>query len=310
MRIIFAGTPEFAVPSFNRLIEKRFQVAAVYTQSDRPAGRGRGVRVGPVKLAAQRASVPIYQPASLKSEEEARQMESLRPDIVVVVAYGLILPDRILDLPPLGCLNVHASLLPRWRGAAPIARALEAGDHFTGVSLMKMDAGLDTGPVYATRKAPIEPEDDAGTIHDKLAVMGAELLTDSLPQIASNEMVAQPQSEQGVNYAAKLSKAEAEIDWSRPAQVVANKVRAFCPWPVASARYGEHRIRVLQARALDGAVHSLTPGSVVAAGKDGIDVACGQGTIRLLRLQREGGKPLRADQFLNGFELDAHGSFR
>jgi len=298
MRIVFAGTPEFAVSSL-RAAARHHEVVAVYTQPDRPAGRGRGLAPSPVKLEAVARGIPVYQPESLKDAAAQQQLRDLQPDLMVVVAYGLILPKAVLAIPTHGCWNVHASLLPRWRGAAPIQRAIQAGDAKTGVCLMQMEAGLDTGPVLLHQELPIAATDTGGQLHDKLAELGAQVLSDGLGLLrAGIKPVARPQPEQGVTYAHKLDKAEAKLDWAQPADVLARTVRAFNPWPIAEATLAGERVRIHGAVALDLA-HGQAPGTVLAAGREGIDIACGQGALRLRVLQREGGKAITAADYLN-----------
>lgn len=298
MRIVFAGTPEFAVSSL-RAAARHHEVVAVYTQPDRPAGRGRGLAPSPVKLEAVARGVPVYQPESLKDEAAQQQLRDLQPDLMVVVAYGLILPKAVLAIPTHGCWNVHASLLPRWRGAAPIQRAIQAGDAKTGVCLMQMEAGLDTGPVLLHQELPIAATDTGGQLHDKLAELGAQVLSDGLGLLrAGIKPIARPQPEQGVTYAHKLDKAEARLDWAQDADALARTVRAFNPWPIAEATLAGERVRIHGAVALDLA-HGQAPGTVLAASRDGIDIACGQGALRLRTLQREGGKAITAADYLN-----------
>ncbi len=298
MRIVFAGTPEFAVSSL-RAAARHHEVVAVYTQPDRPAGRGRGLAPSPVKLEAVARGIPVYQPESLKDEAAQQQLRELQPDLMVVVAYGLILPKAVLAIPTHGCWNVHASLLPRWRGAAPIQRAIQAGDAKTGVCLMQMEAGLDTGPVLLHQELPIAATDTGGQLHDKLAELGAQVLSDGLGLLrAGIKPIARPQPEQGVTYAHKLDKAEARLDWAQGADVLARTVRAFNPWPIAEATLAGERVRIHGAVALDEA-HGQAPGTVLAASRDGIDIACGQGALRLRTLQREGGKAITAADYLN-----------
>ncbi|WP_434212385.1 methionyl-tRNA formyltransferase [[Pseudomonas] boreopolis] len=298
MRIVFAGTPEFAVPSL-RAAAQRHEVAAVYTQPDRPAGRGRGLTPSPVKLAAIARGIPVLQPETLKSPESQDALRRLAPDLMVVVAYGLILPKAVLAIPTHGCWNVHASLLPRWRGAAPIQRAIEAGDAETGVGLMLMEAGLDTGPVLLEQRTPIGADETGGQLHDRLAELGAQVLSDGLGLLrAGIRPVPRPQPAEGVTYAHKLDKAEARLDWSQPADVLARKVRAFNPWPVAEAQLAGERVRIHAAVALERTAPAA-PGTVLAASKQGIDVACGEGALRLRVLQREGGKAITAADYLN-----------
>ncbi|MBH1430925.1 methionyl-tRNA formyltransferase [Stenotrophomonas maltophilia] len=298
MRIVFAGTPEFAVSSL-RAAARHHEVVAVYTQPDRPAGRGRGLAPSPVKLEAVARGIPVYQPESLKDDAAQQQLRDLQPDLMVVVAYGLILPKAVLAIPTHGCWNVHASLLPRWRGAAPIQRAIQAGDAKTGVCLMQMEAGLDTGPVLLHQELPIAATDTGGQLHDKLAELGAQVLSDGLGLLrAGIKPIARPQPEQGVTYAHKLDKAEAKLDWAQDAGALARTVRAFNPWPIAEAMLAGERVRIHGAVALE-ADHGQAPGTVLAAGRDGIDIACGQGALRLRTLQREGGKAITAADYLN-----------
>ncbi|HZH44037.1 MAG TPA: methionyl-tRNA formyltransferase [Lysobacter sp.] len=299
MKIVFAGTPEFAVPAL-RAAAKYGEVVAVYTQPDRPAGRGRALTPSPVKREALARGIEVRQPENFRQADTRDALRALQPDLMVVVAYGLILPQSVLDIPANGCWNVHASLLPRWRGAAPIQRAIEAGDSETGVCLMRMEKGLDTGPVLLSQRTPIGPEDTGGQLHDRLAELGAQVLADGLGLLrAGIRPVPQPQPSEGVTYAHKLEKHEARLDWTQPARVLANKVRAFNPWPVAEAELAGERVRIHGAIALDRVVEA-EPGRVVGAGRDGIDVACGEGVLRLRVLQREGGKAITAADYLNG----------
>ncbi len=298
MRIVFAGTPEFAVASLGAAA-RQHEVVAVYTQPDRPAGRGRGLMPSPVKLDAIARGIPVFQPETLKSAEAQQQLRDLQPDLMIVVAYGLILPRAVLAIPTHGCWNVHASLLPRWRGAAPIQRAIEAGDSETGVCLMQMEAGLDTGPVLLHQATPISDTDTGGLLHDRLAQLGAQVLSDGLGLLrAGIKPVPRPQPEAGVTYAHKLDKAEARLDWSQDAVALARRVRAFNPWPVAEATLAGERVRIHGAVAIDAA-HGKAPGTVLAAARDGIDIACGQGALRLRVVQREGGKAITAADYLN-----------
>lgn len=298
MRIVFAGTPEFAVSSL-RAAARHHEVVAVYTQPDRPAGRGRGLAPSPVKLEAVARGIPVYQPESLKDEAAQQLLRDLQPDLMVVVAYGLILPRAVLTIPTHGCWNVHASLLPRWRGAAPIQRAIQAGDERTGVCLMQMEAGLDTGPVLLHQELPIAATETGGQLHDRLAELGAQVLSDGLGLLrAGIKPIARPQPEQGVTYAHKLDKAEARLDWALDAGALARTVRAFNPWPIAEAALAGERVRIHGAVAVD-VDHGQAPGTVLAAGREGIDIACGQGALRLRVLQREGGKAITAADYLN-----------
>ena len=298
MRIVVAGTPAFAVPSL-RAAHAQGEVVAVYTQPDRPAGRGRGLTPSPVKLEAIQRGIPVLQPETLKRKETQEALRQLQPDLLVVVAYGLILPRAVLEIPRFGCWNVHASLLPRWRGAAPIQRAIEAGDSETGVCLMQMEAGLDTGPVLLAMTTPIGDEETGGQLHDRLAEMGAAVLADGLAlRRADVKPAPWIQPEAGVTYAHKLDKAEARLDWNQPAATLARKVRAFEPWPVAEALVAGERLRIHGAVALD-LRHGSAPGAVLAAGRQGIDIACAEGALRLRVVQREGGKAITAADYLN-----------
>lgn len=298
MRIIFAGTPEFAVASLGAAA-RQHEVVAVYTQPDRPAGRGRGLMPSPVKLDAIARGIPVFQPESLKTPEAQQQLRELQPDLMIVVAYGLILPKAVLAIPTHGCWNVHASLLPRWRGAAPIQRAIEAGDAETGVCLMQMEAGLDTGPVLLRQHTPISDTDTGGQLHDRLAQMGAQVLSDGLGLLrAGLKPVPQRQPEVGVTYAHKLDKAEARLDWAESAVALARRVRAFNPWPVAEATLAGERVRIHGAVAIEDN-RGQAPGTVIGAAREGIDIACGQGALRLRVVQREGGKAITAADYLN-----------
>ncbi|MDX5516592.1 methionyl-tRNA formyltransferase [Stenotrophomonas sp. RG-453] len=298
MKIVFAGTPAFAVSSL-RAAARHHEVVAVYTQPDRPAGRGRGLAPSPVKLEAIARGIPVFQPESLKTPEAQQQLRDLAPDLMVVVAYGLILPKAVLTIPTHGCWNVHASLLPRWRGAAPIQRAIQAGDAETGVCLMQMEAGLDTGPVLLKQHIAIGANDTGGQLHDRLAELGAQVLSDGLGLLrAGIKPIAQPQPEAGVTYAHKLDKAEARLDWAQDAHALARTVRAFNPWPIAEAMLAGERVRIHGAIALDDN-QGKAPGTLLAASREGIDIACGQGALRLRVLQREGGKAITAADYLN-----------
>ena len=298
MRIVFAGTPEFAVPSL-RAAARHHEVVAVYTQPDRPAGRGRGVAASPVKLEAVGRGLPVLQPETLRGKPAQDALRALAPDLMIVVAYGLILPRAVLAIPAHGCWNVHASLLPRWRGAAPIQRAIQAGDAETGVGLMQMEAGLDTGPVLLEQRTPIGPDETGGQLHDRLAELGAQVLADGLGLLhAGLRPVPQPQPDTGVTYAHKLDKAEARLDWARPAAELARTVRAFNPWPVAEAVVAGERLRIHGAVDV-AADHRAAPGTLLAAGRNGIDIACGDGALRLRVVQREGGRVITAADWLN-----------
>ncbi|RPD87838.1 methionyl-tRNA formyltransferase [Luteimonas sp. 100069] len=298
MRLVFAGTPDFAVPSL-LAADARNEVVAVYTQPDRPAGRGRALTASPVKRTALERGLAVDQPERLKGREVLESLSALEPDLIIVVAYGLLLPQAVLDIPKYGCWNVHASLLPRWRGAAPIQRAIQAGDTETGVCLMQMEKGLDTGPVLLRQTTPIAPTDTGGSLHDRLAVLGAQVLADGLGLLrVGMQLPLNPQPAQGITYAHKLDKAEARLDWSRPAIELSNTVRAFDPWPVAEAEVAGERLRIHAASALPLA-HAQTPGSVLFAGRQGIDIACGEGALRLQRVQRAGGRAIDVADYLN-----------
>ncbi|MDF3982870.1 methionyl-tRNA formyltransferase [Luteibacter sp. PPL201] len=299
LRVVFAGTPDFAVPCLAACRAAGVEVVAVYTQPDRPAGRGRKLAASPVKDAALAAGLPVEQPVSFKADADRATLAAYAPDLMVVVAYGLILPRKVLAIPRLGCWNVHASLLPRWRGAAPIQRAILAGDAESGVDLMQMEAGLDTGPVLIERRTPITADDTGGSLHDRLAALGAEALAEGLRRtLAGETLVARPQAGDGVAYAHKLDKAEAHLDFSLPAIELERKVRAFDPWPVAEAEVAGERLRIWSARAVERPADA-TPGAVIAASRDGVDVACAEGALRLLAVQRDGGRRIGIADYLN-----------
>jgi methionyl-tRNA formyltransferase len=302
MRIVFAGTPDFSVPVLQALLDSGHPVIAVYTQPDRPAGRGRKLATSPVKQLALRRNLPVYQPRSLKDPDAQQQLAQLEPDLMVVVAYGLILPSAVLALPRLGCVNLHASLLPRWRGAAPIQRALLAGDRETGVCLMQMEAGLDSGPVLAEVRTAIEDGDTGGSLHDRLSRLAADLLGRHLDDLERGILKPEKQDESRATYARKLDKSEAALDWRLAADQLERQVRAFNPWPVAQARYQGQVMRIWDAKAID--CKRGAPGSILAAGKLGIDVACSTGCLRLLTIQLPGGKRLSAADFLNARSVD------
>ncbi|WP_018946676.1 methionyl-tRNA formyltransferase [Thioalkalivibrio sp. AKL17] len=310
-RIVYAGTPDFAVPALEALIAAGHPPVAVYTQPDRPAGRGRKLRPGPVKQAATAAGIPVEQPESLRDPQARARLAEWQPDLLVVAAYGLILPRAVLEIPPLGGVNIHASLLPRWRGAAPIHRAILAGDDETGVCLMQMAPGLDTGPVHACWRLPLGPRVTTGEVHDALARMGAELLVERLPAIARGESVPEPQDDARATYADKLEKDEARLDWDQPAGELDRRVRAFDPWPVAWTRMpdGEAVLRIHAARPVEAAqAATMTPadagpGTIVAAGGEGVDVVTGDGLLRLERVQLPGRRPVSAGDWANTGDL-------
>ena len=301
MKIIFAGTPHFAAMALETLLAHQFAVTAVLTQPDRPAGRGMQLMPGPVKQLALQHGLTVLQPRSLKDADIQRELAAYDADLMVVAAYGLILPQAVLQLPRYGCLNIHASLLPRWRGAAPIQRAILAGDTETGITIMQMDAGLDTGDMLLKKSCPISAHDNSQTLHDKLAELGAQAIVEALRLLETNDLVPAPQDPALATYASKLSKTEAQIDWTADATHIANAVRAFNPFPVANSILNSTPIKIWQASV--GAELSEIPGTVLSAGKHGIVVACGQGTLNLEVLQRPNAKMLPAEQFLHGFAV-------
>lgn len=304
MKLIFAGTPEFAAVALATLIEAGHDLALVLTQPDRPAGRGMQLKASPVKQLALRHGIEVCQPLSLHKDAAARQkIADIGADAMIVAAYGLILPQAVLDMPRFGCLNIHASLLPRWRGAAPIQRAILAGDAQTGVCIMQMEAGLDTGPVLARVSTPIAPDDTAASLHDRLAQLGARLLADTLPRLP---LPAEPQPQAGVSYAAKIDKAEAQIDWRCSAVELDRRIRAFNPFPVAQTSLHGTPIKIWAARPVAG---QGAPGTVLAVDKAGIHVACGAGALCLTELQKAGGKRLPAAQFLAGHSIKVNERF-
>ena len=299
MNIVFAGTPEFAAVALEALAGTNHYISLVLTQPDRPAGRGLALQASPVKRLAEQLGIAVYQPLSLKDPEAQARIEAERPDVMVVAAYGLILPQAVLDLPRFGCINIHASLLPRWRGAAPIQRAIAAGDDETGICIMKMEAGLDTGPVLARASLPIGSRDTAAVVHDRLADLGAYLTVATLEGLPRMPASAQP--EEGVTYAAKITKADAVIDWRRSAAELDCQIRAFNPFPGAQATLDGAVVKIWQAT-LEAGV-SGEPGMVIAADRQGVVVGCGSGALRLLEVQKAGGKRLAIAQFLAGNPL-------
>jgi methionyl-tRNA formyltransferase len=309
LRLGFAGTPEFAVPALEVLARSTHTVAAIFTKEDRAAGRGQKLKASPVKARALGLGIEVRQPASFKEPATVESLRALKLDALVVVAYGLILPRAALDAPRLGCFNIHASLLPRWRGAAPIQRALLAGDRTTGVSIMRMEEKLDTGPVLATRALDIGPEDTAGTLHERLAALGADLIGETVDALAAGTVPETPQPEDGVTYADKVSKSEALIDWGEEAALIARRIRAFNPTPVAETRLDGAQLRIWQAAPLPGfpedsaAGPSPEPGTVISSEAPGIDIACGRGAVRVTRLQLAGRKPVSAAEFLRAHSL-------
>ena len=302
LNIAFAGTPAFAVPALESLLRSRHRVVAVYSQPDRPAGRGRQLQFSPVKDCALRHGIPVEQPLTLRADSAREQLAAYQVDVMVVVAYGLILPPAVLATPRLGCLNIHASLLPRWRGAAPIQRALLAGDRQTGVGIMQMEEGLDTGPVYIERAIEIAPRDTAGSLHDRLATLGADALLEALEGLIAGTLQSRPQSEVGVTYARKILKEEAVIDWSKPALEIDRLVRAFNPVPGAETAWRGQQLKVWQAETTD-LEGGASPGTVVAAHGGSIIVATGSGALKLARIQLAGRKATTAADFLNAHHI-------
>ena len=298
MRLIFMGTPDFSVPALRALHAAGHDITAVYTQPPRPAGRGQQPRPAPVHAAAEALSLPVRHPARLRDPADQAAFAALGADLAVVVAYGLILPQPVLDAPRLGCLNIHASLLPRWRGAAPIHRAVLEGDAETGICIMQMEAGLDTGPVLLRAALPIGPTDTTGDLHDRLAALGATLIVQALDRLP--RLSPQPQPEAGVTYAAKIDKAEARIDWTLPAARVARQVNALSPFPGAWCQMSGERLKLLRAKAVAGAGK---PGTVLPS--DGLQIACGEGAITVLEAQRPGKRPMQPEELLRGFPLTA-----
>lgn len=309
MRILFAGTPEFAATHLQALLSAQYPIFAVYTQPDRPAGRGHKLTPSPVKVLAQDYGLPVYQPHSLRQTEAQLELESLRPDLILVVAYGLLLPQAVLDVPRLGCINSHASLLPRWRGAAPIQRAIEAGDTHTGISVMQMEADLDTGPVLLSASLPIAPDETGGSLHDKLARLGARTLVKAVDALVAGDLIAHRQDDAEATYAHKLSKEKARLDWSRPALELERCIRAFNPWPACHVKLSGQLSKVLDARVVSG---EGRPGQILGADREGVIVACGCDALLLTCLQLPGARALpfadlwnsRRDLFVPGQVLE------
>jgi methionyl-tRNA formyltransferase len=306
LKIIFAGTPEFAAVSLKTLLGSEHEVIAAYTQPDRPAGRGRKLTASPVKALALEHNLPIVQPVSLREANAQNELVNWQADLMIVVAYGLILPDAVLTAPRLGCINVHASLLPKWRGAAPIQRAILAGDGQTGITIMQMDAGLDTGDMLQKVTCPITPGDTAEVLQDKLAKLGAKALLDILPALSAGSLQPEVQDEILASYAKKIQKSEAKLDWQQPADQLARNVWGYNPWPITFTHFNDQNLRIWMATPMTKSIDSDIkgkPGEVVAESRDGIDVQTGDGILRLQQLQLPGGKALSADQFLNAHSL-------
>ena len=313
LNIIFAGTPEFSVAPLQALLDSEHHVIAVYSQPDRPAGRGRKLTASPVKHLALEHNIPVYQPASLRDETAQAELAALNADIMIVVAYGLILPKVVLEMPKLGCLNIHASLLPRWRGAAPIQRAIESGDAETGVTIMQMDIGLDTGDMLVKKTTPIQTDDNAQTLHDRLSVLGCEALLETLTQLQNNQLKPEKQDESLVTYAEKMHKAEAEINWSQPAQTIVRKIQAFNPWPVAFTQFQDKPLRILQAHihahsdnTTESSASQNSAGQVICVDKQGILIGTGSDPIWVTQVQPAGKKPMAAYDFAQSRQLTGH----
>jgi len=300
LRVAFAGTPEFAAVALRALLAAGYRVPLVLTQPDRPAGRGMKLTPGPVKRVALEAGLPVDQPERLRTPEQRAALAACGADVLVVAAYGILLPPEALAIPRLGCINIHASLLPRWRGAAPIHRAIEAGDRETGITIMQMDEGLDTGPMLLRRAIPIGIDDTTATLHDRLATLGGELVVEALAGLAAGTLRAEPQPAEGVTYAAKIARAESVIDWREPAEVIARRVRAFDPFPGAVSDLRDTAIKFWSARAVPGAG---APGEVLAAGGGGVVVASGEGALCATELQRPGARRMGVEDFLRGFPI-------
>jgi methionyl-tRNA formyltransferase len=302
MKIIYAGTPDFAVPALESLVQSEHEVIAVYTQPDRPAGRGRKLQQSPVKQCALSRDIPVYQPHTLKESVDVERFVELEADLMIVAAYGLILPVSILNAPRLGCINIHGSILPRWRGAAPIQRAILADDSSTGVTIMQMDSGLDTGGMISKQVLSIDPSWTSFDLHEQLKQLGAELLINTLPIIESGQIQPEPQNESLANYANKLSKAEAKIDWHNSAEQIAREIKAYIPWPVSYTHLDGKLVRVWQA-SFDTTRMVGTLGNVLEHNNDGIYVSCGEGVLCIEELQFEGKKRCTAAQSFNGRNL-------
>ena len=303
MRVAFAGTPDFALPALEALL-KLHQVVGVLTQPDRPSGRGRRLTASPVKALAEAHHLPLQQPASLREAAPLAELAAWKPEVLIVVAYGLILPRAVLELPRHGCLNIHASILPRWRGAAPVQRAILAGDPATGVTIMQMDEGLDTGPMLLTREIVIGPRDTGGSLHAALAALGAAALLEALEGLASGQLSSQPQPGEGVTYAAKVEKSEARIDWGRDAAAIERQVRAFNPWPIAETMLGGERLRIHSAENMSVKDNKTSKYGVIVSVSDGIMlVQCGQGLLGIQKVQKPGGRVLQVSELAHNLDL-------
>lgn len=299
LNIIFAGTSEFAVPSLQALLNSPHSVVAVYTPPDRPAGRGLRLKPSAIKLAAEQQHIPVYQPASLKDSAAQQTFKALNADLMVVVVYGLLLPKAILETPRLGCINVHPSLLPRWRGAAPIPRPIEAGDTETGVTIMQLDEGLDTGDILMQRRYPLDAHETSQSLYEKLAPISADLLLKTIDAMDTGHIQPIPQNNEHTTYAAKIDKNEAHLDWHQPAVVLERKIRAFNPWPIAFTLWQDKALRIWQAQIVATAAQNVAPGTVISATKNGIEVATGDGVLQLLTIQLPGGKPVAVADFIH-----------
>ncbi|MBF0447522.1 MAG: methionyl-tRNA formyltransferase [Magnetococcales bacterium] len=300
-RIVYMGTPDFAVYPLQALLDGGEQVVGVFTQPDKKTGRGQKTQATPVKVAASQANIPVFQPLKMRDPEAVAQLKALQPDLVVVTAYGQILSEEVLAIPPQGCINIHASLLPRWRGAAPIQRALLAGDEESGISIMLMEKGLDTGPVYSSVRTPLSKTMTGGELHDQLARLGADLLLKTLSQMKAGTVPAQAQPEQGVTYAKKLTRADEEIDWSQPAEQIQRQIFALNPWPAAMSQLGNNAIKLFRCSPGQGQI--TQPGTVIALHEEGPEISCGQGSLIITEIQKPGKKRMPAADWLRGRPL-------
>ena len=307
LKIIFAGTPDFAAVALQKLIDNGYEIVAVYTQPDRPAGRGRKLTPSPVKAVALEHDIPVEQPVNFKEEGAIDKLKSYHADVMIVAAYGLLLPIAVLETPRHGCLNIHASLLPRWRGAAPIQRAILAGDNETGITIMQMDKGLDTGDMLLKRTTPINDNDTGGSLHDRLAELGSEAIIEALEQLQNNQLKPETQDDSLANYANKLAKSESEIDWHKSAEEIDRQVRAFNPWPGSQCHLDKNTIRIHSAEIIDTSSQGQ-PGNILAYNKTGIDVQCGKGKLRILKCQLPGSRAMSVSDIHNGHpDLFKHG---